>query len=660
VCAVIFSLLCGFSVLHAQTFSGGGGTQQDPYKISTPDDLVELSTITNVNGGIASIGKYFVMTNNIDMLGVENFNPIGMTITSTNVHYFCGNFDGKGFAVKNLTIIDTASWSYQHTALFGEVKGAKITNLTLDKASFSCMSTGGQARMAAFVGVTTDSLYMDNCVSVNCTLKGRLVAGFVNVGGVINNCHIINATIEGYDACGFSHRINEITNSSVSNSTITGENMAFGFTATFNKGNLNRCFVFNCTISSARSHIGGFGYMIQEGSINNCGVQATLIRTQSSSSNRMAGFAFGIGNSRAGEYQPDQLYLSNCYAACEFTSVDNNHSRDYAFYTSINTDNTTVNNNYYKIDSKLAGGINSGSGVIGKSESDLKAAGIVAHPGSLDNSLNYNQGTAAWKQDSPVAINKGYPILAWQTPFSYVSTYNVENLAKESATLVGYVFTNVEPIIERGFQWREASVGTWATVQVIDTTNNFSHFLSGLIKGTVYEYFAYMKTANGEKRGDTVLFTTLVNASSVITKPATNITAISATLNGEVIEDEEVILERGFEWRRVGTTAWASVLAVGTDNISYSLTGLTPKTQYEFRAYIKTTLTRYGATLTFTTTDNTNIMDYAKVEKISIYPNPTSNQLQVKGYELQDVNYSIFSIVGQLLLQGTYKTKLQL
>ena len=37
---------------------------------------------------------------------------------------------------------------------------------------------------------------------------------------------------------------------------------------------------------------------------------------------------------------------------------------------------------------------------------------------------------------------------------------------------------------------------------------------------------------------------------------------------------------------------------------------------------------------------------------IVLYPNPTSNQLRVTGYELQDANYFIFSLMGQMVMQG--------
>ena len=40
------------------------------------------------------------------------------------------------------------------------------------------------------------------------------------------------------------------------------------------------------------------------------------------------------------------------------------------------------------------------------------------------------------------------------------------------------------------------------------------------------------------------------------------------------------------------------------------------------------------------------------IDEISIYPNPTDGQLRITNYELRDVDYTIYSIMGQTVLQG--------
>ena len=345
--------------------------------------------------------------------------------------------------------------------------------------------------------------------------------------------------------------------------------------------------------------------------------------------------------------------ISNCYTACEFMCADNNYSNDYTFGYSGNSlaSNTTITNCYYKTAPKLSDGIPSGNGVVGKSETDLKAAGMVTNTNTPDVSLNYN-GNTAWKQDLTPPINKGYPILGWMRLFSYISTYPVENLAKETATLHGFTFTNGETITERGFDWREKGVTTWTNVPVSDTTANIFYPLAGLTKNTTYEYRAYMKIL-GEaayRYGDTVEFTTLSNASTVITLAATNITETTATINGSVSEEiEDLVTERGFEWRKSGITSWTSASATGTSNISASLIGLTKGTTYEFRAYIRAAALRYGEILQFTTV-GVGVLQW-KIEngELRIYPNPTKGQLSIESTELKIERVEILDILGQCI-----------
>jgi len=107
----------------------GSGTEQDPYIISTPEELVALSTYTNA--GYSTSGKHFLMANDIDMSGVANFAPIGR-LTSNDCHPFHGTFDGGDYTIKHLTIDDATGLV---TGLFGIIENACVKRLTLDNAS---------------------------------------------------------------------------------------------------------------------------------------------------------------------------------------------------------------------------------------------------------------------------------------------------------------------------------------------------------------------------------------------------------------------------------------------------------------------------------------------------------------------------------------------
>lgn len=85
----------------AQSFSGGTGTQADPYLISTHADLTALANHVNSGSGGYS-GTWFKQTADIDMNGV-NWTPIGDIEGSTGTHRFYGNYDGNHKRISNLS-----------------------------------------------------------------------------------------------------------------------------------------------------------------------------------------------------------------------------------------------------------------------------------------------------------------------------------------------------------------------------------------------------------------------------------------------------------------------------------------------------------------------------------------------------------------------------
>jgi hypothetical protein len=97
----------------------------------------------------------------------------------------------------------------------------------------------------------------------------------------------------------------------------------------------------------------------------------------------------------------------------------------------------------------------------------------------------------------------------------------------------------------------------------------------------------------------------------VVTEPATNIGNLKATLNGECVNFEEVITERGFIYHKEGDPNTITTKEIGTFyNDEYSLVAgddslpLVHNTKYMFMAYaISVEGTLYGSELSFTTTN---------------------------------------------------------
>ena len=95
--------------------AGGEGTAEKPYKVSTPEQLNKLANATTEE----TLGKYFVLTNDIEISGVhdgwEKENPYSWTKKTayldgfTYGNSFAGTLDGDGYTVSGLYITDTVT-----------------------------------------------------------------------------------------------------------------------------------------------------------------------------------------------------------------------------------------------------------------------------------------------------------------------------------------------------------------------------------------------------------------------------------------------------------------------------------------------------------------------------------------------------------------------
>ena len=89
---------------------------------------------------------------------------------------------------------------------------------------------------------------------------------------------------------------------------------------------------------------------------------------------------------------------------------------------------------------------------------------------------------------------------------------------------------------------------------------------------------------------------------TVVTDSASNITQTGAVLHGHIEDYGDLpILDRGFEWKPLYASNFTAVTATG-DTLSHPLSGLSPNTDYVYRAFATTLSgTTYGDDLAFTT-----------------------------------------------------------
>ncbi len=189
-----------------QPFSGGSGTEDDPYLISTADDMLELATTTNASRE-EQVYKdtYFKMTADIDLKSVcyevdgsttndVSWTPIGTQVfdstISTQVGAFGGHFDGDYHRIENLYINSSSSY----VGLFGYVSNGSIENLTASgdvcNTKFNNCYTGGV--VGYFEGPASRGSARISNVSSEVDVSGSQyvggIAAWVSDASIVEGC----------------------------------------------------------------------------------------------------------------------------------------------------------------------------------------------------------------------------------------------------------------------------------------------------------------------------------------------------------------------------------------------------------------------------------------------------------------------------------------
>lgn len=267
-------------------YSGGNGTEDDPWQISSVKDLKTLANTIN-NGDAAKFdanctdtgdgipgnyhGYYFKQTKDLDLSSIENWDPIGYS--GGQDLYFAGHYDGDGHTISNAKSTGKNDKDGFATAgIFGWVAFGSVKNLTVKKADFFAegnnkMSYAGGVLAVAYnctvencsvynskiesrrapnensnyaggiTGIASDSSF-EKCASVKNTIRhGSFGGGFIGSldkkmgeDSKFTNCYVANCIVTG-------------CSNTASNNTLSG-----GFLGAFMDGNaiLNSCFVYNC------------------------------------------------------------------------------------------------------------------------------------------------------------------------------------------------------------------------------------------------------------------------------------------------------------------------------------------------------------------------------------------------------------------------------
>ncbi len=204
--------------LLADSFSGGTGTQEDPYQVST---FSELNLVRYC------LDSHFIQKSDIDLSIFSEgsgWEPIGVYygLGYSENEYLRGSYNGDGYEISNLTI---KSDGENYIGLFAFVSDSgSISNLSLTN-----VNVVGNNSVGSLIGYCDSSGTVSN-VSVEGTIvgKGSKTGGLIgyNQKGTIENCEADIEVIGSYTTGGL---IGYNSESNVVNNSVTG-------TITFRRG----------------------------------------------------------------------------------------------------------------------------------------------------------------------------------------------------------------------------------------------------------------------------------------------------------------------------------------------------------------------------------------------------------------------------------------
>ena len=188
----------------ASSFAGGSGTSSSPYLISTAEQLARLASLINNTAGNSYYNKYYKLTTNIDLAGI-NWTPIGTMYGPSNgsadtTRAFQGNFDGCGYTIYNMNISKVLYSSYGYVGLFGCAINASISDINMYNVTITASNCTGTLNLGSIVG-RADSTTVTRCF-VSCSIgystknSNDIFLGAV-VGRAysakITNCHAVGS-----------------------------------------------------------------------------------------------------------------------------------------------------------------------------------------------------------------------------------------------------------------------------------------------------------------------------------------------------------------------------------------------------------------------------------------------------------------------------------
>ena len=235
-------------------YSGGSGTELDPWKISSVADLQLLANTINdgkatgFDADSANIGNYygyyFKQTADIDLTGVS-WEPIGYS----GSYYFAGNYDADGHSITNAVSTGKVDPDGFATAgIFGWVAFGSVENLHVKNANFVATGQNNYSYVGGIAGLCYESS-IKNCSVVDSSMESKRDEN--------NNCA---GSIVGYSYNGTFEKC------AAENNRVTSMAYAGGFVGeqadkkNVGKSTFTNCYTANCTVTAKTDKTNGLSF----------------------------------------------------------------------------------------------------------------------------------------------------------------------------------------------------------------------------------------------------------------------------------------------------------------------------------------------------------------------------------------------------------------
>lgn len=306
--SISFSITKKADVENEVEFSGGDGTETNPYQVATAEQLDAVRK---------NLSAHYIQIADINLNEYNDWTPIGYSTLDGKTSYFTGTYDGNGYKIFNLSI-SSFDKNNMTIGLFGSSQGI-IKNVYLENCDIDIdVSSGFNATVYPSIGSVVGR---SSTLVSGCTATGNLKvtnAYYVYVGGIAgystcsNSTNYVNIMVEGID---YSDRSGSVHCGGV-----------IGSTNSVN-GTVINCINYGNIVTSADTFNYSGGICGEDGAIISCvnygDIEGTIICNKAFSSFSGNCNVGGIVGATSSNTNKDCVNFGNIYAttSCKEGSI---------------------------------------------------------------------------------------------------------------------------------------------------------------------------------------------------------------------------------------------------------------------------------------------------------------------------------------------------